>query len=56
VPREQADKLGQVLAAAGVAHETYLLPGADHGFDANWGAMSTEFAREKIKGFLGKHD
>jgi acetyl esterase/lipase len=55
VPREQADKLDRALAAADVAHETYLLPGTDHDFDFNWGAISTQFARSKIKAFLEKH-
>ena len=55
VPREQADALDRALAAASVARETYLLPGADHGYDANWGAMGTQFSREKIERFLQKY-
>jgi acetyl esterase/lipase len=55
VPREQADRLDQALKSAGVAHETYLLPAADHGFDLNWATMSTEFAREMIRRFILKH-
>lgn len=31
VPKEQAMMLDQALAAAGATHETYVLPGADHG-------------------------
>jgi dipeptidyl aminopeptidase/acylaminoacyl peptidase len=55
VPSEQAERLDRALAAAGVIHETCLLPGADHNFDANWGSLATQFAREKIKEFLKKN-
>lgn len=55
VPADQAEALDRALGAAGVRHETYLLPGADHVFDANWGAISTEIARRKIMAFLEKY-
>jgi hypothetical protein len=38
-----------------VAHETYLLPGNDHGFDVNWSGFANQFAREKIRAFLQEH-
>lgn len=43
-------------AANGVFHELYLLPEADHGFDAKPGNLGTQFARGKIKAFLQKND
>jgi hypothetical protein len=38
-----------------VTHETYLLPGNDHGFEVNWGGFGAQFAREEIKAFLEEH-
>ena len=55
IAREQVERLDQALQLAGVSHETYMLPGADHGFDENWGAMSTEFARQMVKRFLEQY-
>ena len=55
VPVDQAHVLDQALTKAGVAHETFLLPANDHGFDVNWGGFATQFAREKIRAFLQKH-
>ena len=55
VPTTQAQILNQALTRAGVAHETDLLPGNDHGFDVNWGGFGTQFARDKIKAFLQRH-
>ena len=55
VPLAQASTLDQVLGDAGVAHETYILPGTDHGFDINWGGLGTQIARAKIEDFLHKH-
>ena len=55
VPLEQAATLDQALSKAGVARETYLLPGTDHGFDINWGGFGTQIARAKIEDFLQKH-
>jgi dipeptidyl aminopeptidase/acylaminoacyl peptidase len=52
VPTEQARSLDQALTQAGVAHETFLLPGNDHGFEVNWGGFGAQFVREKIKAFL----
>jgi acetyl esterase/lipase len=49
---EQAELLDQALTRAGVAHETVLLPGNDHGFDTNWGGFGTQIARARIKDFL----
>ena len=56
VPLDQAEALGEVLKKAGVPHEIILLSAADHGFDMNWGGISTQIARAKILGFLAKHD
>lgn len=55
VPREQADELDRALDAAGVTHETDLLPWADHGFDANWGSLGAQFSRARIKAFIEKN-
>ena len=55
VPVDQARSLDQALAQAGVTHETYLLPGNDHGFEVNWGGFGAQFAREEIKAFLEEH-
>ena len=55
VPLDQATTLDQALGKAGVAHETYLLPGNDHGFDINWGGFATQIARYKIGEFLKTH-
>jgi dipeptidyl aminopeptidase/acylaminoacyl peptidase len=55
VPLEQAELLEKALTAAGVPHETYLLPSADHGFDANLNGSATRITREKVKAFLQKN-
>jgi acetyl esterase/lipase len=55
VPTDQARSLDQALMWACVTHETYLLPGNDHGFEVNWGGFGAQFARAKIKAFLQKH-
>lgn len=55
VPREQADRLDHALSAAGVIHETYLLPWVDHGYDANWSSFATQFSCAKIRSFLEKN-
>ncbi|WP_344163249.1 alpha/beta hydrolase [Nocardiopsis rhodophaea] len=52
VPVDQAKLLGAALDDAGVRHETWLLPGTDHGFDSNWGGLATQFARDRIADFL----
>jgi acetyl esterase/lipase len=52
----QADVLTNALRAAGVDHETYLLPANDHGFDANWSSLGAQFARAKVQAFLEKHN
>ncbi|MGE8001290.1 alpha/beta hydrolase fold domain-containing protein [Lysinibacillus sp. NPDC093190] len=56
VPVEQANVLDEKLTKSGVAHELYLLPKVDHGFDANPGSLSTQFAKEKVKAFLQKYN
>lgn len=56
VPVEQERVLSSTLEQAAVAHETYLLPATDHGFDVNWGGWSTQIARAKIAQFLRHHD
>jgi acetyl esterase/lipase len=55
VPLDQTTTLDQALGKAGVTHETYLLPGNDHGFDINWGGFGTQIARAKIEDFLQRH-
>jgi acetyl esterase/lipase len=55
IPTDQARSLDQAFTHAGVPHETYLLPGNDHGFEVNWGGFGAQFARDKIKAFLQKH-
>jgi acetyl esterase/lipase len=55
VPTDQAHVLDRALTNAGVAHETLLLPGQDHGFDANWSGLGTQFARAKVRAFLGRY-
>jgi len=55
VPLHQAELLEKALTEAGVPHETYLLPSADHGFDANLSDSNTQMAQEKIKTFLQKN-
>jgi dipeptidyl aminopeptidase/acylaminoacyl peptidase len=52
VPTEQARSLDHALTLSGVTHQTYLLPGNDHGFEVNWGGFGAQFVREKIKAFL----
>lgn len=56
VPLDQARVMDRALEKAGVPHETHLLSMADHGFDMNWGGISTQVARAKIRTFLGKYD
>jgi acetyl esterase/lipase len=55
VPVEHARLLDEALAAAGVAHETYLFPWSPHGFDHQPGNIATQIARAKIQGFLSRH-
>jgi acetyl esterase/lipase len=55
VGTEQAERLDQALVAAGIPHETWLIPATDHGFDINWGGLATQIARAKIGAFLDKH-
>ena len=55
VPVEQTIILAKALAAAGIDHETYLFPWANHGFDVNWGRIATQVARAKVAAFLQKH-
>lgn len=55
VEQAHAWALDQALTAAGVRHETYLLPFTDHGFDLNWGGWSTQVARTAIATFLRRY-
>jgi acetyl esterase/lipase len=55
VPVDQAIILADALAAVGIDHENYLLPSTSHGFDVNWGSISTQVARAKVVAFLQKH-
>lgn len=56
VPVEQANVLDENLTKSGVAHELYLLPKVDHGYDVNPGSLGTQFAKEKVKAFLQKYN
>jgi acetyl esterase/lipase len=55
IPANQAHALDRALSDAGVAHETFLLPGQDHTFDANWSGLGTQFARAEIEAFLERY-
>jgi acetyl esterase/lipase len=55
VPIEQAERLDQALARAGVQRETYFIPWADHGFDFIWGSFATQASRALVSAFLAKH-
>jgi acetyl esterase/lipase len=55
IPTNQARVLDRALTAAGVAHENLVLPAQDHGFDANWSGLGTQFARAKIRAFLERY-
>jgi acetyl esterase/lipase len=55
VPVAQAVILNTALSAAGIEHETYLIPWTDHAFDTSWNSMATQFARAKVKDFLAQH-
>jgi acetyl esterase/lipase len=55
VPAEQLHLLDAALKRAGATSEAYLLPGSDHGFDANWGGFATQFARARIAQFLERY-
>lgn len=55
VPIEQESTLDTTLTAAGVHHELYLIPWADHGFDFSWNSLATQIARGKIQQFLDRY-
>ncbi|MFC7308906.1 alpha/beta hydrolase fold domain-containing protein [Streptomyces monticola] len=44
--------LGRSLHRAQVPHETVLLPGTSHSYDANWGGFATQITRAKLAEFL----
>ncbi len=48
--------LDKELTVKNVAHEFYLLPDVDHGFDINPGSLSTQFAKEKVTAFLQRYN
>jgi len=50
-----ADRWDEALTAAGVYHETYLFPGADHGYDGNWTSSDSQVTRAKVRKFLEAH-
>ena len=56
VPIEQGQVLDKELTLKNVAHEFYLLPDVDHGFDINPGSLSTQFARKKVTAFLQRYN
>jgi acetyl esterase/lipase len=55
IPVDQAQLLDDALSRAGVAHETCIVPGDDHGFDINWGGFGTQIARARVERFLRQH-
>jgi acetyl esterase/lipase len=52
---DQAEPLNQALSKASAPHEMYLLPGNNHGFDADWGGFGTQITRAKIERFLQQY-
>ncbi|PEQ03278.1 lipase [Bacillus wiedmannii] len=56
VPVEQGEMLDKELTMKNVAHEFYLLPDVDHGFDINPGSLSTQFAKERVTAFLQRYN
>jgi acetyl esterase/lipase len=52
VRAEQMDLLGDKLTAAGVAHETLLLPYAQHAFDFVPGSFSSQLLEATLRRFL----
>jgi len=55
VPAGQAAILDTALSQAGIPHETYYLPWADHGFDVVVGSIASQIARAKVAEFLAFH-
>jgi acetyl esterase/lipase len=55
IPAGQITLLDRALARAGVAHRSYTLPFADHGFDANWSSLPTQLARGLVARFLARY-
>src|SRR5262249_17800165 len=55
VPTEQSKIMDEALTKAGVVHEYYELPYADHGYDFNWNTFQTQISRDKVKAFVGSH-
>ncbi len=55
VPVDQAGALADALSAAGVSHETSVLPATDHSFDLNWGGFATQVVRARLERFLRQH-
>jgi hypothetical protein len=56
VSREQLTNLDAALTRAAAPHESWLVPGADHVFDGDWGSFATQFARAKAQAFLQRFD
>jgi len=52
VPRSMAEGWDKALTAAGVYHEIYFLPSADHGYDANWTSLASQVTQTKVRTFL----
>jgi dipeptidyl aminopeptidase/acylaminoacyl peptidase len=55
VGTDQEMALENALIAADVDHETYLLPGAEHDFDANWGGLASQYTRDRLQRFLDRN-
>jgi hypothetical protein len=48
--------MAEALKKAGVMHEHYELPYADHGYDFNWNTFQTKISRDRVKAFVAKRN
>jgi len=54
-PRSQADALAARLKALAVPYRVVTIPGADHGFDFQWGGWATQISRNVLGQFLRRY-
>jgi len=54
VPYQQSVMMAEALAKAGVPHELVTIPGGEHGFDANEGALVSD-AFQRVSAFLRRY-
>lgn len=52
---DQEMALETALIAANARHETYILPGAEHGYDAHWDGLASQYTRVRLKSFLDRY-